>query len=314
MIGLRRTIQSLFCLNLVVGCISTSTSTSTSTKDETALGKELFYDTILSADRKQSCASCHTPHLSFTNGAQFASGHKGALTDRNVPTLINRDGTKNQAWDMRAHSLEEQTRNVLTTPAEMGFSDMNDVVAQLNSDDRYRTRFQKVYGRPADSENITRALASYVRTIHSGESPYDRFLKGDESALSAEAKRGLDAFKRFRCDACHSGPNFSDEQKRLRCYPATNNLTDFMPQTTEESKKFKTPTLRNLVYTAPYMHNGSLKTLEEVVEFYTPSFQVGADGLIDKSREIVAITEQEKRDLVAFLKSLSAPEPFVESH
>lgn len=276
------------------------------------LGKKLFFDPRLSANNKMSCATCHQPAKAFTNGEKTAIGVHGDLGDRNVPTLINRAGSAAQFWDARTPSLEEQVLVVITASHEMG-AKMDDILAKLKADKHYPAQFQHVFGEEINSVNLAKALAAFERTIISGTAPYDLYLAGDKQALTEAQIRGMDLFfNEFRCVSCHSGSNFSDEKLRPRCYPATNNLSEFSPIVVAKEKWIKTPTLRNLIYTGPYMHNGQLSTLDEVVEFYTPSFQVDAKGNPDVKLPVVEITADQRRDLVEFLKALSAPQPYRE--
>lgn len=271
------------------------------------LGKRLFFDRKLSADQSVSCASCHKPERSFTNGASVAVGAFGRIGDRNVPTLLNRKGTHGQFWDMRAASLEDQAIQVLSNPSEMG-GDLTGLIARLKADPEYPRSFRAVFGRDLDLAGVSSALAAYERTLSSGyDSPYDRYMRGDVAALTESQIRGKHLFfEKFKCVSCHSGPNFTDEQLKVRCYPATTNIV------ATPLLRFKTPTLRNLIYTAPYMHNGALNTLEEAIDFYNPSLHLNANGKPEPGSPAVHINEQEKKDLVAFLKSLSSEKPFVE--
>jgi cytochrome c peroxidase len=280
--------------------------------EKVLLGKALFHDRRLSGDGTLSCADCHNPEKSFTNGLEFGVGVRGQKGDRNVPTLIHRRNSKKQFWDMRADSLESQALMVITNEIEMG-AQPSEVEGKLNSDQTLRDRFQKVFGHKADLRAVAEALAAYERTLESGITPYDRYLAGDKKALSGSQLRGRDLFiDKFKCVSCHSGPNFTDERLRPRCYPFTNNLLETSEAHVDSSRKFKTPTLRNLIYTGPYMHNGSLSTLEDVVEFYNPSLQLDDNGRIDRTKGAVRINASEKAELVDFLKSLSADTPFVE--
>lgn len=273
-----------------------------------ALGKQLFFDPRLSHDNSISCASCHVPSRAFTNGQRVAVGVHGRRGDRNVPTLVNRAGSGAQFWDMRASSLENQVALVLSSEVEMGASSLEAIAAKVNADENYQRQFKDIFGEPATPRNMAVAIAAYERRLKAGEAAYDRFLAGDTRALSADQTRGKNLFfKKFRCDSCHSGPNFTDEKLRVRCYPVASGIP---PR--EDGLKLKTPTLRNLVFTGPYMHNGSLDTLEQVVDFYSPSFQINADGKPDAKLPIVRVSARERRDLVAFLRSLSAKEPFQE--
>jgi cytochrome c peroxidase len=269
------------------------------------LGEKLFHDPILSRDQTISCASCHKPELAFTNGMPFAIGIHGARGDRNVPTLVNRAGTQAQFWDMRASSLREQIEKVLSDENEMG-SDLNELVARLRAHTGYAKLFHDVYGRAPDLDSISESLIAFEETIQAGEAPYDRFVKGDVHALTPMQKYGRQLFfDKFKCASCHSGANFSDEKLNVRCYPLANGLP-VVPKL-----KFKTPTLRNLIYTAPYMHSGALTTLEETIDFYTPSQALAEDGSPHNGEPPMHISAREKKALVEFLKSLSAPVPFV---
>ncbi len=270
------------------------------------LGKKLFFDTRLSKDQKVSCATCHRPELAFTNGTALAKGAFHKTGDRNVPTLLNRAGTGPQFWDMRARTLEDQVLHVMANPLEMG-NDIEGALQRLNRDPKYRRAFQTLYGAPATVHTLAVAIAAYERTIKAPEAPYDRFLKGDHKALSAEARLGRELFfNKFKCASCHSGDNFSDEKLNVRCYPFVPNLEAVA------GPKFKTPTLRNLLYTGPYMHNGSLKTLEETIDFYTPSVHLDARGKPASGGGPIFVKPDERAHLVAFLKSLSSDRPFVE--
>jgi cytochrome c peroxidase len=226
---------------------------------------------------------------------------------------VNRAGSKAQFWDMRAGSLEEQVGMVISSDHEMGATSLEKVAEKLNDDTFYQKMFQNTFKDKVTPTNIAAAIAAYERTLSAGDAPYDRFLHGEVGAMSDSALRGRDLFfKKFRCDSCHSGNNFTDEKLRVRCYPATGAVSDFVAPPPLNQLKVKTPTLRNLIYTGPYMHTGALKTLEQVVDFYTPSFQIGDDGKPDPSRPIIRVDAKERRDLVEFLKSLSAEKPFRE--
>lgn len=271
------------------------------------LGKELFFDKRLSSDKSVSCASCHKPEKAFTNGKKLANGVFHREGDRNVPTLLNRNGTEAQFWDMRVPSLEAQVKAVMANTKEMG-GEMEVALTRLNADPSMNRKFHEVFGGPATEDNLAAALAAYERTLRAPPSPYDRFIQGDAKALSASARRGKDLFfEKFKCASCHKGENFSDEKLNVRCYPFVANL-DAIP-----GPKFKTPTLRNLKYTAPYMHNGALATLEEAVEFYTPSVELGDDAKPKRGGGAVFATTQDKKDLVEFLNSLSSNRPYMET-
>ncbi len=270
------------------------------------LGKKLFFDRRLSADHSVSCATCHKPEKAFTNGKKLAIGAFHRSGDRNVPTLLNRAGTHSQFWDMRAASLEAQALAVLSNVNEMG-NDIEGAVKRLSADAKSIAEFNQVFGEKPNAENIVAALVAYEKTLRAPAAPYDRFIKGDLAALPTNAIRGKDLFfEKFKCAGCHKGENFSDEKLNVRCYPFVANLSAVA------GPRFKTPTLRNLTFTAPYMHNGELKTLEAAIDFYNPSVHLNADGKPAPGAGAVYVTAQDKKDLVAFLKSLSAEKPFIE--
>lgn len=278
------------------------------------LGKKLFFDNRLSKGNQMSCATCHRPEKAFTNGETTARGVHGEFGERNVPTLVNRYLGTIQFWDGRAASLEDQVAVVVTSAVEMG-ADLNEVLSKFRADPDYPAQFRRAFGEEGiDARKIARALAAYERTLRTVDAPYDRFKKGDKGALTAGQRRGMNLFfKEFKCGVCHSGANFTDEALRPRCYPATNNLAEFRPIPVDKDKWIKTPTLRNLKYTAPYLHNGVLTKLEQVVDFYSPSFQAaGPEKLPDARAPVVRISPRQRKDLVDFLLSLSADRPYVE--
>ncbi|MGE4131774.1 MAG: cytochrome-c peroxidase [Bdellovibrionales bacterium] len=271
------------------------------------IGKRLFFDPRLSADQKISCASCHRPELAFTNGERIGTGVFQRKGDRNVPTLLNREQDQLQFWDGRAKNLSVQALAVLSHPSEMG-GDLNGLQKRISSDHFYQQDFAQVQKPKIEIPEIVEALVAYMQTLKAPEAPWDRFKKGESKAITLAAQRGSDLFfKKFKCVSCHSGQNFTDNQLRVRCYPHVGNLN------VPTGPRFKTPTLRNLKYTAPYMHNGSLKTLRETVQFYTPSQALMANGQPLPNAAPMTISPTERDDLVAFLLSLSADRPFVES-
>lgn len=274
------------------------------TPEKISLGKQLYFDPRLSADKTISCASCHDPAKGWSNGDQFATGVGGAKGGRNSPTIINSAYHRFQFWDGREPSLEHQAIGPIQNPIEMKMS-LGDVVARLNAIPGYRRQFQAVFGTDATEKNIAKAIAAYERTILSGDAPYDRFKAGDESALSAAAQRGMKLFfGRGHCSACHSGPNFTDN--------AFHNVGVGMDQKEPDLGRavisklegdrgsFKTPTLREIARSAPYMHDGSLKTLEDVVEHYAKGGV--KNDYLDEEIYSLRLTPQDKADLVTFLK------------
>ena len=268
------------------------------------LGKQLFFDQRLSRDNTVSCATCHTPSKGWSNGQRVATGVDGRVGTRSVPTLINAGYQAHFFWDGRLGSLEAQVRGPIENPNEMGLP-MEQLVSRMNEIVGYRQQFQEIFGSEATPERIAQALASFVRTILSGDAPYDRFRAGDLAALSPAAQRGHDIFFfRANCAACHRGPNFTDGQFHnlgIGMDQAEPDLGRFVVTQIELDRgAFKTPTLREIARTAPYMHDGRFKTLEEVVDFYSDGGLMTPNkaGLIN----VLLLSDQEKSDLVVFLK------------
>lgn len=280
------------------------------TTEKVALGRRLFFDTILSRDASVACATCHDPQRAFTDGRPRAVGIGGRANPRHAPTLVNRGYGKAFFWDGRAASLEEQALQPIENPNEFGHS-VPEVIARLNSHPEYPPQFRVAFGREVNAADLARALASYVRTIVSGDAPVDRFFAGDRDVFSPEARRGLDVFRgKGNCTACHIGPTFSDEQFHntgVAWRPEVSGLLDagrFAVSGKETDRgAFKTPTLRHVAETAPYMHDGSLVTLEEVVEFYNRGGRPNPH--LDGEIRPLGLTGEEKHALIAFLKSLS---------
>lgn len=264
------------------------------------LGKTLFFDPVLSRTHTQSCASCHSPALAFSSGASFAVGANGVTGDRNAPVLFNRAWSRFQFWDGRVSSLEEQIFHPITNKDEMG-NDVKTVLSTLNQDSEYKKKFKAVFSGTATKANVSDALATFIRSIVSGNSPYDRFKAGDAKALNELEQQGMNLFaNKFRCAACHTGYNFTNEVVTPACIANTDPQmkSNYIP-------RYKVPTLRNLSLTAPYLHNGSLATIEEVLDFYNGSGPVPKNiaGHVEFPR--IQMTAQEKAAMIAFLKSLN---------
>lgn len=279
------------------------------TPDKVGLGKQLFFDQRLSADGTIACATCHNPQFGFTDGQPVSTGIAGRQGKRSAPTAINRAFSTSQFWDGRAASLEEQAKDPMVNPDEMGNPSHTAVVERLKGIEAYREAFKRVFAAEDFTiEHVVQAIAAYERTILSGNAPFDRFQAGDTSALSAAAQRGLELFRdKAKCANCHDGANFTDEmyhnlgvgmdqpQPDLGRYEVTNNE--------EDRGAFKTPTLRDIARTAPYLHDGSVKTLEDVIELYDKG---GIKNLYLSPKMVpLHLTPQEKADLVEFLKSLT---------
>jgi cytochrome c peroxidase len=274
-----------------------------------ALGKLLYFDKRMSKNMSMSCASCHNPFHGFADPAPTSAGVDAKLGTRNSPTVLNRLFSAEQFWDGRAEDLEAQAHGPLTNPIEMAMGSHDQVVERIRAVKGYASLFTKAFGDDKiDIDRITKAIAAYERTVVTGDSPFDRWQAGQKDALSPSAARGMTLFEgKANCRPCHAGFNFTDE--------SFNNIGVGMNKPNpdagryEHTKndadrgKFKTPTLRNVVHTAPYMHDGSEATLAEVIDFYDR----GGIGNPNLSKEVkpLNLTAQEKRDLVAFLEALT---------
>lgn len=270
------------------------------TPEKIALGKQLYFDGRLSADNKVSCASCHDPAKGFSNGDQFATGVEGKKGGRNSPTVINTAYQKFQFWDGRAKTLEEQALGPIQNPIEMNLT-LEAAVAKLNGIEGYKSQFKAVFGTDVTADGIGKAIAAYERTVLSGDAPYDKFKAGDKTALSESAQRGMKLFfGKANCSACHAGPNFTDNGFHNIGVPGTDAGREAISKSVGDKGAFKTPTLREIARTAPYMHDGSMKTLEEVVAHYnkggTPHDQ------LDEEIFPLKLTPEQVADLVAFMK------------
>lgn len=279
------------------------------TPEKAELGRLLYFDKRLSADGTVACASCHVPQHAFAEPSPVSTGIRGQQGTRNSPTILNRAYSLAQFWDGRAPTLEEQVKGPIANPIEMG-NTHDACVTNLDNVPGYRALFAKAFGTEEVSiDRIAKAVATFERTLLSGNSPYDRFTAGDKKALTPAQIRGMKIFfNKAKCDKCHEGLNFTSNSYHnlgvgidkpspdLGRYEVTKEPHDW--------GAFKTPTLREVANTAPYMHDGSMKTLDEVVEFYDKggNWNKNLDADI---RKRLSLTRDEKADLVAFLRALS---------
>lgn len=249
------------------------------------LGRRLFFDRRLSRDRSVACASCHNPERAYSDGHPVAIGVFGRKGLRNAPAIVNRGYGRLFFWDGRATSLEAQVLQPIQNPNEMDMT-LPEVSARIG----------------LAPDEISRALASFVRSILSGDSRFDRFVNGDRAALSTEEQAGLQLFRgKANCIACHVGPNFTDERLHNTGIAWRNgNFGDVGAG----QGNFKTPTLREVARTAPYMHDGSLATLEDVINYYDRGGN--PNPYLDVELHPLHLTAGEKGALAAFLRSLSA--------
>nr|MBI3613087.1 c-type cytochrome [Nitrospirota bacterium] len=279
------------------------------TQEKVELGKLLFFDTRLSQNNTVSCASCHVPQLAWTDGQQVGIGIHRQLATRNTQTIVNRLYSTAQLWHGKSPSLEAQAINPLHKPVRMGMPSYEAEVAKLNAIPGYRERFRKVFGTDVTLDGLATAIAAFERTILSGNSPADRFdMGGEEQAISESAKRGLTLFQgKARCTRCHSGFNFTDEKFHNLGIDWDGDQIDVgrykVSKDPEDIGAFKTPTLREISRTAPYMHDGRFATLEEAIEFYD---QGGIQNPhLSNLMVPLSLTEQEKADLVEYMRALN---------
>lgn len=282
-------------------------------KAKIELGKKLFFDPNLSNPPGIACASCHDPAFGFSDGQPFSDGVFGRTGDRNAPTIYNAAYNLYQFWDGRSASLEDQVLGPIRNPVEMN-NTLDNALNYLRANPEYQKLFQKAFNGEITTTNVAKAIAAYERTIISNNTPYDRYVRGDKKALSEEAKRGMKIFfGKGRCAECHPAPFFTDSDFHNLGVPNNPLKPDVVDKgrynvtgAADDLGKFKTPTLREIARTYPYMHNGVFQTLEEVVEFYDDGGGTPIVGEKDPDLVPLNLTEQEKKDLVAFLKALTS--------
>ena len=312
------------------------------TRAKIELGRQLYFDPRLSADSTVSCASCHNPAEGYTARTKTGVGIRGQLGGRNSPVSYNRILSAAQFWDGRADSLESQAVGPIQTPIEMGFTHEG-VVKRLGEMPVYRRQFETIFGE-LTIDRVGQAIAAFERALVTAPSPYDyheqmrafagldaddiaedpdlakRYAEAKAGAeahpMSDEAKRGRDIFftEKGNCTACHVGANLADEKYHnigIGMDKPEPDLGRFVvTKDPKDTGAFKTPTVRNVALTAPYMHDGSVATLEEVVEWYDKGGHPNPH-LSDKMRPL-KLTDQEQADLVAFMKACTGPTPSVE--
>ena len=279
------------------------------------LGAQLYFDTRLSADNTISCATCHDPTTAWANHNPTDTGIKGQVGGRNSGTIIDSAYMTFQFWDGRAGSLEEQALGPIHNPIEMGET-LENVVRKLNAIPGYREQFQQVFGTDVTTDGIAKAIASFERTIVSGPSPFDRYIAGDKKAMSAAAIRGMEIFNgKGHCSPCHSGPMFSDQSFHnigVGMDAAEPNVgREAITKDPNDRGKFKTPGLRNVALTHPYLHTGMEKTLMDVVAFYDKGGIKNPN--LDPLMLPLNLTQREKEDLVAFMEALTGTLPDVKA-
>jgi len=272
---------------------------------EIDLGRQLYFEPRLSGNGTMSCATCHNPDIGMGDGMTKGLGAKANRLGRNTPHVYNLAWSAVLFWDGRAGSLEEQALGPIASKDEMDLP-IEQAVARLKNIPGYQRQFTAVYGASGvTGENLGKAIAAFERTLVSRNSAFDRHLAGDKAALSPEAVRGLALYQgKANCIACHNGPNLTDDSFHnlgMKDEDIGRGKLDAAPHL---KGAFKTPGLRNVVLTAPYMHDGSLPTLEAVVQFYNRGGdRPTSDPLVRK----LDLSDAEVRDLVTFLGSLTDP-------
>lgn len=279
------------------------------TAEKVTLGKLLYFDPRLSKDQTLSCASCHNPFHGFADPERTSRGVNRKLGGRNSPTVINRLFSKEQFWDGRAADLEEQAHGPLINPVEMAMPSHTVVVERVKAVRGYAPLFVKAFGsKEITMPRIAQAIAAYERTVVAGNSPFDRYMAGEKDAMSAAAVRGMELFNgKANCRVCHTGFNFTDESYHNLGVGMDKPQPDLgryaISKAESERGAFKTPTLRNIGETGPYLHDGSAMTLREVVEFYNRGGQPNPS--LSKEIKPLKLTPAEVDDLLAFLDALN---------
>jgi cytochrome c peroxidase len=291
------------------------------TRETIALGHRLYYDFSLSSDGTISCASCHMPGMAFADPKRVSTGVRGQQGTRNSPSVVDSAYWTLQFWDGRAGSLEKQSEGPVTNPVEMAHT-LHGVVQHLSQDPAYVAQFTAAFGPgPITYEKAAKSIASFERTVLSGNSPFDRYYYGgDKSAMTEAQIRGLQLFrdpKKGNCESCHTiGENyalFTDNKFHNIGVGYSNGETNDKGRAAisgdvQETGAFRTPTLRNVALTAPYMHDGSLKTLKDVMDFYVGGGN--SNPYLDKEvHSLDFLTGQERQDLIEFMQALTGDMP-----
>jgi cytochrome c peroxidase len=276
-----------------------------------SLGKKLFSEKILSKDSSVSCAGCHKPAYAFADTMAFSFGAAGKLTSRNTPSVLNMKNRPYYFWDGRAGSLQQQSLLPIQNPDEMGLP-IDEAVNRLNQSAEYRNLFLKIFKQSPSAKNLGEAFAAYEQTLETVDSKFDDW-SNDLKKLTAAEERGRQIFigGKAKCFNCHAREDFTtDEFKNIGLYNGKElndaGLYNITKKETDKGK-FKIPGLRNIAVTAPYMHNGMFKTLEEVVDYYNDPQKIISNAInIDKDlKKPLGLTANEKKDLVVFLQTLT---------
>lgn len=279
------------------------------TKEKEELGKMLYFEPRLSKSGQVSCATCHNPSFSWGDGLAKAVGSGHLVLGRKSPTVINLAWTEKLMWDGRFNHLEGQALGPITSPGEMNMQMDGDdgVLAHLGAVPEYRKLFAKAFPKDPNitADNLARAIAIFERGIVSGEAPFDKWLGGNEKAISDSAKKGFQIFVgKGNCVTCHSGWKFSDDSFHDIGLNDDDIGRGKYLKLTSQQHAFKTPGLRNIAQRAPYLHNGSEKTLKDVIEFYNLGGKAKRDSLAAEIKPL-NLTDEEKMQLEEFLLTLT---------
>lgn len=285
------------------------------TSERIMLGRALFFEPRLSGNGNMSCATCHNPSLGWSDGQTTAVGHNGKRLGRATPTILNAAYNNIQMWDGRARTLEDQASGPMMNENEM-HSDMSFVLQFLKGNQQYKAMFDTAYpGEEIDATTISMAIASFERTVISRNTAFDRWIRGDDTAMTVQQVRGMQIFmnpNKGNCVACHSAPNFTDDSFHALGLDSQNNPNPDLGRYNIKpiavlKHAFKTPPLRGIANTAPYFHDGSALSLMDVVEHYVS----GGKGAVSGDMKPLDLTQQEKDDLVAFMMALSEPQEVI---
>lgn len=308
------------------------------TRGKYELGRQLYFDPRISQNGTVSCATCHDPAKGWTDRMPTSIGINGQVGSRSAPTVLNTAYGKSMFWDGRAPSLEAQSQGPPQNPIEMGKQSYEEIINRLRTIPSYREQFQKVFGTDVTLDGVSKAIATFERVAAlSGNSKYDQYRAGQVNALSESEKRGMVLFgerlnpdddfqtdvklQKARCTLCHIGFNFTDEKFHNLGVgwdasagkftdPGRWSVTPVGSKDLTDLGAFKTPTVRDAARTAPYLHDGSEATLEELVEFYNKGGNPNPN--LDKDMKPLNLTDQEKADVVAFIKALTGEVKVVE--
>ena len=283
------------------------------TEKRVELGKILFFDPRIGGDGNMSCATCHNPLLGWSDALPTAKGFKSQVLGRATPVVTNTGYNSIQMWDGRKKTLEDQAIGPMEASVEMQ-TDFTQLLNLINHSEAYKDAFEAAYpGEGINKTTIAKAIASFERTVISNNSPFDQWVKGDKNALTKQEVEGFKLFvnpEKGNCAACHSAPNFTDDGFHNIGLPSWGVENPDVGRYAERPLNlmkgaFKTPTLRDISLSAPYFHDGSASTLEEVMDHYIAGGQVKTN--LSPSMKELTLSDKEKEAIIAFMKKLTSP-------